>query len=191
MKITFTREEKDFVKEAARFRTIANENTHNIAAYNPRYMRFNDESADLISVASEAAVVKAFGYDLTKTDLKVWPAFYLPKHKGLYDGGDLNHNGIKYEVRRTNLMTAPLVIRRKDLTDGGINIKVFIGYEVNQKTGSITGMDDFASLVGYIDSNEGWGIGEIPEYNGYPETNARCVRNSQLHTDFEELINKS
>lgn len=189
MKVTFTRAEKDFIKEAAEHRTLANKKSHDIAAYNPVYMKFNAASSDLISVASEAAVVKAFGYDLTNVKLEVWPVFYLPGHKKLYDGGDLNHNGTQFEVRRVNRIDSDLVIRRKDLIPGAANIKVFMDYEVNQQ-GTITWLDDDASIIGWIDSFEGWEVGSIPNYNGYPETNARVVKDSQLNTNFEEAMER-
>ena len=189
MKVTFTRAEKDFIKEAAEHRTLANKNSHDIAAYNPAYMKFNAASSDLISIASEAAVVKAFGYDLTDVKLEVWPVFYLPGHKKLYDGADLNHNGTAFEVRRVNRIDSDLVIRRKDLIPGQANIKVFIAHEVDSSK-RITWMDDDALIVGWIDSLEGWEIGSIPNYNGYPETNARVVNDSQLNTNFEEALER-
>lgn len=188
MKITFTRPEKDFIEEVAKFRTIANEGKKDNPSYNRKKMKFNDECGDLVSVATEAAVVKACGYDLMNVTHEVWNHFYLPSHRGLYGGfADVTHEGRRFEVRRVNRIDNGLIIRTKDLVEGQANVKTFMDVDADSN-GEITRMAGYVEIIGWIDSHEGWKVGRIPNFNGYPDRDAREVFDQYLNTNFEEVL---
>lgn len=161
MIITFSKKEKDFIKQVANLRTIVNEGKNDIKAYQGVTKYMTKEDLNLVSVLTEAGVVKSLGYDLTETPLEVWPSFYLPTHKGLYDGADINHNGRSLEIRRVNKRENPLAIRTKDVQHGAIVVKTFVPHTQIIEDGKVVGMKDVKPLVevlGWIDAVEAYPV---------------------------------
>lgn len=187
MELSFSTEEKQFIKEASTYREFANRNKGNIPEYSTSksVMYLNDASKWLISTAAEAAVVKAAGLDLTNQPLDVWPAFYLPRHKKLYDTrGDLNLPDRVFEIRRVKFAEQDLCIRSKDVRHNAINVKVYVAHEYDTATGQITWMTDEPEITGWIDAKEGWERGFKPNWGRGLEHDARVVPHEWVNHDF-------
>lgn len=164
-RITFTAKEKTFIKEVAHLRTVVNEKKNDIKAYGSVNKYMTKEDLNIVSVVTEAGVVKAFGYDCTEVPLEIWPCFYVSSHKGMYDGADINHDGQAYEIRRVNNLKNPLAVRPKDVDHKAIVIKTFVPHEQIMENGKVVGMTNYkpvVDIVGWVDAVAEWDNLEEP-----------------------------
>ena len=179
MIISLTKREMEFISKVGFLRTEENKNKRDIADYRKEAMKMTSLQANRLGVMGEAGLVKALGYDLTKTPLDIWPSFYITQHKSLYAGADVKHEGKNLEVRRVNKRDNPLAIRPKDIQEETSNVKVFIDYTFDEVAGKVHLNSKAVEIVGWIDSAEGWDKGTKPWW-ATPDS-ARVVDDEDLN----------
>lgn len=183
MIIEFTKEELDFISKTGAARHEEMKSVANIADYDPKRMSLTPLQSDKLGVMAEAAVAKWLGYDITNTPLSVWPSFVPKEDLKKYTDGDVNHNGVKYEVRRIERLGNPVPIRKKDIEAGVIIIQVYVPY--TKKSNGRIAVPTEAHIIGFCNTTSDYEDGWRP---GWAKDRVTRVNDARPLNELEEEL---
>jgi hypothetical protein len=175
--IELTQEEMAFAGKIGYYRDYENKQRSNIADYDTKRFNLTSLQAHRLGVMCEVAVGKHLGLDMLKQPNEVWTGFVVSEHYEFNKGPDILN---RYEVRRANVRTSPIPLRKKDLEYNALVVQVYVDYK--QTTDGIS-VPSQCTLLGWSDANEDWATAEKPSWSKNGQ--ARVVHNKR---DMSELV---
>lgn len=180
MIIKLTQDEMAFAGKIGFYRDYENKQRRNIADYDTKRFNLTSLQAHRLGVMCEVAVGKHLGLDMLKQPNEVWTGFVVSEHYEFNKGPDILG---KYEVRRANVRTSPIPLRKKDLEYNAIVVQVYVNY--TQSADGIM-VPSECELLGWSDSAADWKEAQTPSWSKNGQ--ARVVHNKRDMSALEVLV---
>ncbi|WP_147307744.1 hypothetical protein [Rhodococcus wratislaviensis] len=178
--IELTAEEMAFAGKIGFYRDYENKQRSNIADYDTKRFNLTSLQAHRLGVMCEVAVGKFLGLDMLKQPPEVWTGFVVSEHYEFNKGPDILN---RFEVRRANVRTSPIPLRKKDLEYSAQVVQVYVPYT---QTADGISVPTQCELLGWSDSVEDWPKAETPSWSKNGQ--ARVVHNKRPMSDLEVMV---